>query len=704
MAALQKIRSKSGLLVGIIAVGLLAFVFPWGEVTTFVNKVKDKAFVVDGEVINTKAYSDRVNEYESFQKFMTGQNSLDETTSLRIREEVYQQMVKETILDKEAEKLGLAVTSGELNDMVYGQNMAPLLYQIPLFANPQTGQFDRTILTQFLSTVNQDMTGMENQQKEQIMAYRQMWAFIQNMIKYQRLEEKYTSLVSGSFLTNDSQIKATQEDTKNVADIAYVIQRYSTISDSTVQVTDQEIKELYNQRKNNYKLNSELRKISYFIKDVVPSDEDYTAVENEINAVYEKLKTAENPTLLVNEYSANQYIDVNYTISSLPANIKVFVESANVGDIQPPAREDQSFVTYKVISKANIADSVKLQIIPIPQAVTPAAAIEYTDSLQAVIKGGKDFAEIAEEIYPGSQGGSVGWVNEISLLQVNMPANQIFAASKGEVLNLSVNGQNQLIRIEDKTNPVSKVKLAIVEMPVIVSDKTQNTIDNELNMFVAESGNLENFDKAALDKGYNIMPNITVSPSELSLGQATGTRQVIGWAFNNKIGEVKKFDLSDKRIVAIIRKDITGDYMPVSEVATSLKAELRNQKKAELMIADLKAKSYSSLPAYADGVQGKVDTVNFVTFQTNNITGIGYEPLMNVYSKIGQTGKLSEPLKGKNGVYVLNVVDKKDNSTEFNLDQTKMSIKQNEMYQLTSQALIVLRDKMGIEDNRIRFW
>lgn len=704
MAALQKIRNQSTLLVAIIALGLFAFIFPWGEVSTFVNKLRDKAFVVDGEVVTTKSYSDRISEFENFQKMMTGQSSLDEATTSQIRESVYQQMVKEMLLDEEAERLGLAVTSEELNDMVYGPVVAPILYQIPFFANPQTGQFDKTYLMQFLSEINQDPNSYPENQRGEIMARRQVWAFIQNMMKYQRLEEKYASLVAGTFVPSQTEAKATFEDGKRVADIAYVSQKYSSIPDSTIQVSDKEIKDLYDQRKNNFKLDTELRKISYFIKEVVPSDEDYAVVEKEINDVYEKLKTTDNAAGLVNEYSANQYIDVNYRVSSLPLDMRAFVESSSVGAVQAPVREDQSFLTYKVLDKVNVADSVKLQMIPIPQGIDERNAAFMADSLLAVIKGGKEFGTIADELYPGSNGGSLGWVNEISLVRAGMSTKEIFAAAKGEILNLAVNGARQLIKIEDKTAPVAKVKLAIVEMPVIISDRTQNGIDNELNQFVAENGNMENFDKAALDKGYPVMTNVTIHPSEFSLGQAVGTRSVIHWAFNGEEGEVKKFDLSDKRVVAVIKKEIKGDYVPVSEVSSSLKAEILANKKAEKIITDLKAKNLTSLDAYAQNIDVKMDTVNFVTFQTNNITGVGYEPVMNVYSKAGELNKVSSPLKGRTGVYVMEVKNRTEETKEFDFATSKQAIRQNNMYQLMSQSLSVLRDKVGVEDNRVKFW
>ncbi|MDH6310500.1 peptidyl-prolyl cis-trans isomerase D [Dysgonomonas sp. PFB1-18] len=702
MAALQKIRAKSGLLVGIIAVGLLAFVFPWGEVTTFVNKMRDKAFVVDGDVVTTGQYANRIAEWENFQKIMSGQSSLDELATAQIREMVYQQMVKEAMLDNEAKKLGLEVTKEELSDMVYG-TPASIFYQIPFFTNPQTGQFDKAYLMQFLSDINQDPSTLAPEQAAEVTARRELWAFIQNMMKYQRLEEKYASLVAGTVLVNDTEAKAMHNDSKNVANIAYVVQRYSSLPDSIVDVSEKDIKALYDQRKGNFKLDTELRKISYFIKDVIPSDEDYAVVEKEMSAVHEKLMTAENPALLVSEYSSNPYIDAFMAVSTLPTEAKTFVQSASVGEIYGPVRDGQSYIMYKLVGRTNAADSVKLQIIPMPQGIDAATSAHLSDSILTVIKGGKDFTTVANEVMPGSNGGELGWVNEVMIAGAGI-AKECFAAAKGEILKLTINGQTQLVRVQDKTNPVAKVKLAIIQMPVIISDRTQNAIDNELNQFVSESGNLENFDKAAQAKGYALVSNTLIAPSEMGLGQTSGTRQVIHWAFNNKVGTVNKFDTSDKRVIAIVKSEVKGDYLPVSEVSAALKTELINEKKAVKMIDDLKAKSLTSLGAYAEAVSGRVDSVNFVTFQTNNISGIGLEPVMNVYAKAGQIGKLTSPLKGKAGVYVLDVASRNEDTKELNIEQTKQSLKQNNFYQLMSQAVAVLKDKVKVEDNRVKFW
>lgn len=720
MAALQKIRSKSGLLIGIIAAGLLAFVLPWNEISMGINKTRDKAFTVDGDVVSTKQYSDRIQEWENFQKTITGETSLKEDISSVIRELTYQQMVTEMMLDEQAASLGLAVTTAELNDVVNSPNFGFVLQRLRLFfnpntgnldgiasmfANPQTGQFDKTNFTHFMNDVKTTITpDMSAQVRQSILMKQEVWSFVEHMLKYQLLQEKYSALVASVVLPSNTDAKAVFNDSKTQSNIAYVLQRYATVPDSTVakEVTDKEIKELYDLRKNNFKLETELRKVSYFIKDVIPSDEDFEAVAKEMNTVYEKMLTTENPAAVVSEYSSNPYTDAYMSLSSLPLDVKNFAQSATVGQVTEPERSGQSYVLYKLVDKTAAADSIKLRIIPLPQGLDSKIAAHITDSLLNVVKGGKDFATLANETMPGSN--SV-WVTEMMIAGAGADfVKKCFGAAKGDILNLTANGQTQLVHVEDRTSPVQKVKLAVVQMPVIVSDRTQNSIDNELNQFVSENGSLENFDKAAQAKGYNLIPNAVISPAEMSLGQVSGSRQVIHWAFNDKKGSVKKFDLSDKRIIAIVKDEIKGDYMPVSEVSAMLKTELINNKKAEKIIADLKSKNLTSLEAYAGAMSSRVDTVNFVTFQTNNISGVGYEPILNVYAKLGEANKLQQPLKGNAGVYVLSVTGKTESTNAFDPIQAKQTARQSNFYQLMSQAIYVLKDKMAVKDNRVKFW
>lgn len=712
MAVLQKIRNKAGLLIGVLGVALLAFILSdlFTSSNTFFQRAKDKAFVVDGNVVGTQSYQQRIDQYNAFQEMIYGQAPSGDNVNAQNQEKVYREMVEEMMLDEEAGKLGLTVTPNELSDLVYGANVSPLFFYDQeigrAFVNPQTGQFDHGLLAQFLSYLHTDQSTMAAEQRAYFNRIATGWSYIENRIKYQRLKEKYVSLVGSTFLINDEEVKIAYNDGKNIADFDYAVKPYSSVSDSSVQVTDAEIKALYDKRKKNFKLNTELRKISYFVKDVIPSDADNAVVKKEIDEATESLQTSANPVAVVGQYSSEPYKDVYFSLPTLSAEARNLVQTGKIGDVAGPFFISQSYRSYKFLDKTVAPDSIRMQRILIPGGFDQKVTDNIADSLLNVINKGKDFATLADELAPGSNGGDLGWVTEYQLSSLDIQKT-CFEAETGKTFKLPVRGETWLVRISEKTKPVTKVKVASIVIPVVVSDRTQNAIDNELNQFITENGNLQKFNKAAEAKGYGLVPDAMLMPSYIALDQINGTRNIIHWAFNNKVGEVSKFDVgNDKKIVAIIDSKIESEYMPLSEqnLSQMLKNELIRDKKAEKIISDLKAKNLNTLGAYASAMDAKEETVDYVTFNTPQLS-FGYEPVFNVYAKVGKQGQLTAPLKGEAGVYVLNVKNITTDEKEFNADEVKAKLAQDVSFrQLRQATLYVLQEKMNVVDNRYKFW
>ena len=708
MATLQNIRNRAGLLIGVIGVALLAFIL--GDLltsgNTFLRKFQDKAFVVDGDIVSTQQYFDRVTEWEDFQKMISGESSLDENATSQIRDIVYQQMVKERVLDAQAKKLGLAVSKEELNDLVHGQSISPLLQQLPLFVNPETGMFDRDALVNFLSTINTDESNLPPEQVGMVRQYKSIWLFIENLIKYQRLEEKYGALLSGAVLVNDVEATTAFAQSQQNADILYAVQNYYTIPDSVATVTDAEIKKFYNENQHMFKTNTPLAKITYFSKEIVPSDEDFDEVEATTAEVHDKLLTSTNIASVVSDYSDVPYNDVYVSANLLTPDQRAFVESAEVSDVYGPFRDGDSYKLFKYMGKTVAPDSVRIRMIGIPETMANDSLVtSFIDSLHTVIKGGESFADVANQMNPQSNGGEVGWVREIDLAQTGADvAQKIFATPAGSLIKVNLPGQQSLIYVEEKTAPVPKYKLAVVNMPVIVSDKTQNNIDNELNQFVSDPEIKTNFVEKAREKGYSVIPSATVAATDHTLGQQPGSRQVINWAVNGKEGDIKKFDLSNSRIIARIDNVIPSGTAPLSEVADDIRSILLRDKKAEKIIEDLESKNLTSLQDYAEAMNTEVDSVRFVDFHTSNITNLGNEPVLNAYAAYAPLNTVVGPLKGNMGVYVIDVINREQSEEEYSAEEQKANLHSNTIYRLQSQAIEVLKDKMKVVDNRYKFY
>lgn len=179
MATLNKIRSKAGLLVVIIGVALLAFIV--GDFLnsghTFYAMNQNKVAVVNGTNIGVEEFQERVKVRTDELQQMYGQRgmTLPEGYVSRINQEVYDQMVNEILLSEELEELGIVVSKEELADLLSGDNISPQVRQY--FTNPQTGEFDRQGLLNFMQVVLDPESHGYNTPEllAQIEPQRQMW-------------------------------------------------------------------------------------------------------------------------------------------------------------------------------------------------------------------------------------------------------------------------------------------------------------------------------------------------------------------------------------------------------------------------------------------------------------------------------------------------------------------------------------------------
>lgn len=711
MATLEKIRSKAGLLV--LVVGLALFAFIIGDFlnsgSTYFKQTQERVAEVDGEAISIRDYQERIDEMVEMYKMQTGQTSLPDEYTAQIRQSVFDTMVQDIVLGEATEKVGMEVSADELFDMVQGENISPLIQQMPTFQNPQTGAFDRNALLNFLKAIDSDaIAAAPIEQQEQLIKAKNYWIFWEKNIKRQRLEQKYTTLLAKAVGANKLEAKESFDENAKSADIVYAMQAYATIPDSTIQVSNSDVKALYDQRKDLFK-QKETKVLKYLAVDIRPSQDDYNAAQKEIEAVKEELASTDKVADVVNENSEIPYIDAFFTDKSFDPEMKQFATTAEVGAVYGPIFENDKYRLFKLVDKTNAPDSVKVSHIMLA-GKSEAETTALADSLMGAIKSGADFAELAKKHsvdQAAENGGELGWFTEVTALRgVNEEfKNAIFSTPVNQVAVVKSMYGTHLVKVTEKTANVTKYKMADVDMTVSPSSKTYSNIYNELNSFISKNRDIAKLDTAAQSAGYNVISNVSVTPDNQLIGTIKNSRPVIRWAFQNDKGAVSEiFECDDKFIIAAVEKSVPAGYAPLEMVAPALKAELVAKKKGEKIAADLAAKNLSSMEAYADAMGSSVDSVKFVSFGTRRISGIGVEPNLNAEVSLAQVGQVSAPVQGNNGVYVFKVYAENTDAKTFNEAEVMRSLDANNIYRLSYQAIQTLVDKAEIEDNRIRFY
>lgn len=709
MATLEKIRNKAGLLVIVVGVALFAFIIGdfLNSGSTFFRQTQEKIVEVDGQVMSIQQYQERIDEMTEFYKMQSGMSSLPEEYMNQIRQSVYNSMVQEVVLTEAMDKLGMHVSPEELFDMVQGENISPLLQQNQMFHNPETGMFDKMALLDFLKAVDDDnIASMPPEQQAQLLPYRNFWLFMEKNIKLQRMEQKYTTLLSKAISTNTLDAKEAFNETTESASIMYAMQSYSTIPDSTVNVSKSELEKLYNQRKESYK-QDETKVIKYIAVDILPSEADYSKANADVEAIKEELASSVHVADIVNENSETPFNDVFLSENALSPEIKQFVSTASIGEIEGPLFESNKYRMFKLVDKTTAPDSVKVSHIMIAGTGRDEA---IADSILTVLKAGGDFAEIARQHsvdQAAQNGGEVGWLTETGAkVYVNDEFKAgVFSAPLNEMKQMKSLYGIHLYKVTEKTANVAKYKVADIEITVSPSSKTYSNIYNELNQFISKNQNMDKMDEAAKEAGYNIRTNVHVTANDQTVEMVTQSRPVIRWAFQNKKGSISEiFECDNKFVVAAIQGTVPEGYRPLSFVENELKSVLVAEKKGQIIADELKSKNLTSLDAYAQAMDASVDSVKFINFNTRRITGIGAEPKLNAMISLAEVGKLSDPVIGANGVYIFQVFEKNQENATYDEKSQIATLDASNAYRIGFQAIQTLMNDAEIVDNRIRFY
>ena len=695
----------------LIVIGLALFAFIAGDAWKVLQPHQGKQEVgeINGKSISAQDYQKMVDEYSEIIKLTQGVNALNDEQLTQVKDQVWSTFVNNELISAEAKKLGLTVTDAEIESII-DEGTHPLLLQTP-FRNQQTGAFDKDMLKQFL--VEYANIGKNTQLPAQYVEYYQrmgsFWKFVERMLRESTLSEKYQNLITRSLISNSVETELSFKGRTEESDVLLAALPFSVIPDSTVNVTKDEIQNLYNQRKETFKQPFETRDFQYIDVTVLPSDEDRAEVLKEVQEYVPQLSNPETDlsTFIRSTGSSFPFSAIALNKNVLPTDVNARLDSVSVGETFGPYynQADDSYNAFRVLSKVSSPDSIQFRQLQIAME-TEDKTKTLADSIFTALKGGADFATLAKNY---AQNEESTWLDTRSFEGASLNTensdllNSLIRANVNE-WNMMKLGQGYILtQVLAKKAYQEKYNIAVIKRPVEFSKETYNKAYNDFSQFVAQNTKKEDVVKNAEENGYRLLERADFSSAEHYVGGVHNTREIVKWIFDAKEGDVSPlFECGDNNhmMVVVLDRINKAGYRNINLVADMLRSEIVRDKKAEQIMA-----KYGDFAKLSGAEDALTDTIKHITFSAPVYVSKtrASEPVLSALASKTEVNQISPLVKGNAAVYAMQVLSR-NNGTETYDEKTESTTVRATASRFASMFINDLYDKAKVKDTRYLFF
>lgn len=697
-----------------VVIGLALFAFILGDLMGSGTPGLGKKSVaeINGKGIGVNEYMNREKSLREFYQMNAGGQSLDAEMERQIQQETWRRLLRETIMERSYDKLGLYVSADELKTMVTGdQTMGlngnpalsephPIIRQ--MFSNPETGQLNRAVMTNYFNA-------LDNPQFEQ---EKRRWLFIEEEIVDEKMNQKYFNMVKKGIQPSSLDLQDYVMETGKSIDFVYLSKPFSEVSDEEINFTESDLKAYYKLHQEQYKQNAS-RTFQYVVFEVVPSEKDienarYIASQNK--AEFSRVSGDEIPRF-INGTSDEPFDPRFYTYEELPEIIRDSVFNASEDAIFGPYRDGESFKLARAYNPQMRPDSVRARHILLSlqsYGGNRQLMSELADSLKGVIESGGNFNQIAMEYSEDESnrgiGGDLGWFKEGNMVTAFNDA--CFENKTGDVVTAETQFGTHIIRIENQSRPVRKIQMAGLVRHIYVSDETNQDYYNRAVKFRGKATDLEKFTEQAREFGLDprFAPNIT--KDQQTIPGIEDPIQITKWAYGAEKNSVSNIfsQSDDKYIVAVLTEAREEGYAKLEDVRAEITLAVKKEKKAEKLIADLNEKlaGVSDLSQYGIDNNEDIGEATQVKFANTFVAGIGLEPYIVGASMYLPLDQISRPMTGESGVFVISVTNRTEpiegaEDQDAVMSRLRYTIESRSNY----EAYNALLDAANVQDYRL---
>jgi len=706
MAILGKIQKRSGALIVIIALALFAFVIQ--------GLIKNTSSIGKGNV-NTVAEVDGReiprNDFTARVALLQKQNpNISQMQAVKM---VWDQVIKEAVLNNQYDKLGLRVGPDRLRELIVNN---PSIKQA--FTNQQ-GIFDENALSDYIDQVY-------NSKKSNPELYAQ-WKNFENSLIESEKEKMYLDMLKAAVNPTIKEGEQLYHFENDAVDFKYAAVPYRSIPDSLVNVTKEDIAAYINKHQEQYK-SDESRGIEYVFIPLAPSVKDKQKVIEELktlindkevfdeNAPDKKriekgFKNTEDAEVYANKLSDVKQRASYFFKNTLPKQYADALFKLNKGDIFGPYQMEKQVYLSKILETKMVPDSAKAAHILVAYKGAMRAnpnitrdkevAKKRADSILRVVKRDPSkFADFAKDLSDGptkTKGGDLGWFTYGQM--VPKFNDFVFNSKKGQIGLIETPFGFHIVKINDLTKPEKALKMVSIVRNVEPSEETENETFAKAAQFASDALGTKDFKALAKEKGFTAKPVMKIGRFEDNLPGIGKNREVISWLYKDdrQVGDVSKFDTEKGHIIVYVTTIKKEGLMNPEEASVFVKPILIKKKKAEMIKERFKG---NTLDEMAKNAKAKIGIATKVTLKNPMIPGYGKEPKIVAKAFVLSPEETSEPLDGNKGVYVIKTIKVTKAPDIQNYASYVEKLRKERQATIQRDIINALKEKADIEDNR----